>query len=115
MIDLDKMMAKSSSVDDVIQRNLESDPEFRAYWERTAFAREVATSIIRYRQEHGLDIDQLAGQLGLDAEIVGTLEDGEGDLDVSTLRLLSERLGLRFLLDIHPAKPDGVEVIYSVA
>jgi ribosome-binding protein aMBF1 (putative translation factor) len=115
MIDLDKLVAKSSSVDDVVQRNLESDSEFRAYWERTAFAREVAMSLIRYRREHGLEIDQLAAQLGLDAEIAGSLEEGEEDLDVSTLRLLSERLGLSFLLDIHPAKPGGVEVIYSVA
>ena len=84
----DRMLAQSSSVDDVIQRNLEADPEFRTYWERTAFAREVATNVIRYRQEHELDIDQLASRLGLDAEIVGTLEDGEEDLDMSTLRLL---------------------------
>lgn len=114
MMDLGKMLAKSSSIDDVIERNLEADPEFRADWERTAFAREVATSLVRYRQAHGLKIDQLASQLGLDAEAVGILEEGEEDLDVSTLRLLSERLGLSFLLDIHPAKPDSVEVIYSV-
>lgn len=49
MMDLDKMLAQSFSIDDVIERNLEADPEFRADWERTAFAREVATSLVRYR------------------------------------------------------------------
>jgi len=115
MIDRDKVRARSSSVEEVINRNLEADPEFRAYWERTAFAREVDTSLIRYRHEHGLDIDQLAARLGVDPEVVGTLEDGEEDLDVSTLRLLAERLDLRFTLDIHPAKPGGIEMTYSVA
>ena len=30
------------------------DPEFAAEWDRTAFARDVATRVARYRAEHGL-------------------------------------------------------------
>lgn len=105
----------SYSVEEVIERHRRDDPAFRESWDRSAFARDVSIAVLRYRVEHGLDIDQLAAHLGVDPETVGILEDGEEDPDLRTLRLLSERLGLRFALDIHPDPSSGVEVIHSVA
>ncbi len=103
------------SATELIERYKRDDPAFREMWERTAFARDVALAVLRYRAEHGLDIDQLADRLGVDSETVGALEDGEDDPDIHTLRLLSERLGLRFELDIHPGATSGVEMTHSVA
>ena len=107
--------ATSLSVDEVIERHKRQDPDFSERWDRGAFARDVAHAVLRYRIDHGLDMDQLAARLGVDSEMVGVLEEGEDDPDIGTLRLLSERLGLRFALDIHPGPSSGVEVIHSVA
>ena len=111
----DQLRKTSYTLDEVIDDHKRADPEFAAWWDRTAFARDVSIAIIRYRVDHGLDIDQLAAELGVDPEVVGSLEDGEDDPSIETLRLLAERLGLRFALDIHPGPSSGVEVIHSVA
>jgi transcriptional regulator with XRE-family HTH domain len=83
------------------------DPDFRAYWERTAFARAVAVEVIKYRAEHGLSQRALASQLGVSQAVVGRLELGEHEPRTATLRKLSQNLGMRFLLEIHPTgQPD---------
>ena len=107
--------ATSLSVDEVIERHKRQDPDFSQRWDQGAFARDVAHAVLRYRIDHRLDMDQLAAQLGVDPETVGILEEGDQDPDLPTLRLLTERLGLRFALDIHPGPSSGVEVIHSVA
>lgn len=111
----DQLQTNSIAAAELIERHKRDDPAFRAEWERTAFARDVAIAVLRYRLEHALDADQLAARLGVDAETVADLEDGEADPGIHILRLLSERLGLRFVLEIHPGTPSGVEVIHSVA
>jgi transcriptional regulator with XRE-family HTH domain len=78
------------------------DPDFREEWERTAVARAVAIQIIRYRAEQGLSQTALARRLGVSQSVVGRLELGEHEPKISTLRRLSQVLGLRFGLDIHP-------------
>lgn len=110
-----RLQTNSISAAELIERHAQDDPGFRAEWERTAFARDVALAVVRYRLDHGLDTDQLAARLGVDSETVAVLEDGEDDPDIHMLRLLSARLGLRFALDIHPGTSSGVEVIHSVA
>ncbi|MDQ3693997.1 MAG: helix-turn-helix domain-containing protein [Chloroflexota bacterium] len=111
----DRLAAMSITAEDLIERHMQDNSAFRDEWERGAFGREVAHAVIRYRIAHDLDIEQLADRLGVAAETVGTVEDGENDPEVGILRLLSARLGFRFTLDIHPANPAGVEVVYSVA
>lgn len=78
------------------------NPEFREEWERTAVARALAIQVIRYRAEHGLSQTALARRLGVSQSVVGRLELGEHEPKISTLRRLSQVLGLRFGLDIHP-------------
>lgn len=112
---IDRLNADSISVDQLIDQHKRDDPAFGEKWEHSAFAREVAHAVIRYRIDHDLSTDQLANVLGLDSEAVGLLEGGESEPDVGTLRRLLAHLGLRFTIDIHPADPNGAEIIYSVA
>lgn len=95
------MTINTRDFDDVLQEELQN-PEFRDYWERTALARAVAHQVIRYRIEHGLSQSALARLLGVSQPVVARLEMGEHEPKISTLRKLSQRLGLRFKLDIHP-------------
>lgn len=115
---------------DVLDESLE-DPDFREDWERTAFARAVAQQVIRYRIEHGLTQTGVARLVGVSQAVIGRLELGEHEPKMSTLRRLSEALGLSFSIDIHPVgKPvttpnaeatvarmaiDGVELVVATA
>lgn len=86
-----------------LMSDLLQDPEFREDWEASTFARVVANQVIRYRVDHDLSQRKLAIQLGIHASQVARLELGEHEPRVSTLQLLTRRLGLRFHIDIHPA------------
>lgn len=106
---------------DLREEQLQYDPAFRAYWERTALARAVSLAVIGYRVEHGLTQTQLARELGIRQPQVARLEQGEHNPSLGMLRRLSRVLGLRFIVDISPtgageAKntltlPRGVKVV----
>jgi DNA-binding XRE family transcriptional regulator len=96
------VMAQTVSFREMLHEQMK-DPDFRAEWERTAFARAVANQVIKYRIDHGLSQTALARRLGVSQSVVGRLELGEHEPKISTLRRLSQVLGLRFGLDIHPA------------
>lgn len=95
-------MSETVTYEDFLEEQLR-DPEFRAEWERTAYARAIANQVIRYRNGHGLSQTALAKRLGVSQAVVGRLELGEHEPKISTLQKLSERLGMRFMIDIHPA------------
>lgn len=95
-------MSETIRFEDFLEEQLQ-DPEFREEWERTAYARAIANQVIRYRGEHGLSQAALARKLGVSQPVVGRLELGEHEPKVSTLRNLSEKLGMRFVIDIHPS------------
>lgn len=79
--------------DDVVAANLE-DPEYRAEWERTRFAHEVAKRVIQYRIDHSLTQAELAQQLGMRQPHVARLEAGEHEPSLTTLRRLAQRLDM---------------------
>lgn len=85
-----------------MMRDLLQTPAVREEWERTAFARAVANQVLRYRIEHNLSQRALARRLGVSQGLVGRLELGEHEPRISTLQKLSQVLGLRFSIDIHP-------------
>jgi transcriptional regulator with XRE-family HTH domain len=89
---------------DQMMRDLLQNPTVREDWERTAFARAVANQVLRYRIEHDLSQRALAKRLGVSQALVGRLELGEHEPRISTLQKLSQILGLRFSIDIHPAE-----------
>ena len=53
-------LSEMKTNDELIAELLRTDPEFRAEWERTALAREVALAIVRYRADHDLSQRDLA-------------------------------------------------------
>ena len=83
------------------------DPEFRAEWDRTAFAEAVALRIIGYRVEHHLTQTALARQLGMKQPAVARLESGDVIPSLDTLSRIATRLGIPFHIDV---TPDGVAV-----
>lgn len=87
-----------------IAEEMNRDPEFRADWERTAFARVVAAQLIKYRAEHELSQRALAERLGVKQPYVARLEGGETNPEVETLINISRVLGIEFMIDITPAK-----------
>ncbi|MGI8553240.1 MAG: helix-turn-helix domain-containing protein [Dehalococcoidia bacterium] len=91
--------------EEVLEEQLQ-DPEVRGHWQRTALARAVAISSIRYRADHGLSQKQLAGLVGWKQPQVARLELGEHNPTIDTLVHLSQILGVEYLVDIRPAAND---------
>ncbi|HLJ68629.1 MAG TPA: helix-turn-helix transcriptional regulator [Chloroflexota bacterium] len=87
--------------DDIVAADLE-DPAYRAEWERTRFAHEVAKRVIQYRIDHSLTQAELARQLGMRQPHVARLEAGEHEPSLTTLRRLAQRLGVSFHIEITP-------------
>ncbi|WP_139342491.1 helix-turn-helix transcriptional regulator [Protofrankia sp. BMG5.30] len=79
-----------------------ADPPFRAEWDRTQLARQVANELVRYRARHNLTQAGLAEQTGLtEAEIVYL--EAEEEPSLAALARLSETLELSFQINIDPA------------
>jgi transcriptional regulator with XRE-family HTH domain len=93
-----------------VLREALQDPEFRAEWERTALARAVATWVVKYRTERKLSQTKLAAILGWRQPNVARLESGEHEPSLATLRLLAQKLGIEFLIDIAPADHESIWV-----
>jgi len=92
----------SQTASEFIQDQLDTDPEFRAEWERLALARAVAIAITRYRHDEKLSLRQMAELLGTNHPQVVRLESGDHEPDLRTLRLLAEKLGMSFMVSIQP-------------
>jgi DNA-binding XRE family transcriptional regulator len=89
------------TADEVLAENLR-DPAFRAEWERTAIAREVAKRLIAYRAEHHMTQSQVARQVGTVQSVIARLESGDQAPSLATLAKLSRGLGIEFHLTITP-------------
>ncbi|HEX3731618.1 MAG TPA: helix-turn-helix transcriptional regulator, partial [Mycobacteriales bacterium] len=66
----------------------------------SAFAREVALEVLRYRTEHDLTQVQFGELIGLSQPAVARLEDGEVNPTLKTLARISASTGLDFHLDV---------------
>lgn len=87
---------------------LEADPEARAQRERLALARAVGDAVIGYRVKHKISQRALAAKLGMRQSHVARLEASEHNPSVEMLQRLSEKLGLRFILDVAPMAADAL-------
>ncbi len=115
--------AKLIRAKDVLARHLE-DPAFRAEWERSTLARAVAVAVVGYRARHRLTQMQLAQRLGVRQPHIARLELGEHNPSIEMLQRLSRALGLRFIVEVAPARkgsrksaltlPPGVELVEDV-
>lgn len=88
------------SIDQIIAERQASDPEFAEEWDRTAFARQVAITIARYRADRGMTQRDLAEATGLKQPAIARLELGEGVPSLATLAKLSRATGLEFQVDV---------------
>jgi len=84
-----------------------SDPAYRAEYERTRLANEVAIRVIRYRTEHGLTQTAFGRLVGMRQPHVARLESGEHEPSLTTLTRLSAALDVGFTLAI---TPEGVQL-----
>ena len=94
-------MTTGKTLQEVIDRELRNDPEFRKEWERTRIAREVAIRVVAYRAAHSLTQEELGARLGLKQPAVARLEAGEHVPSVLMLGRLAERLGMEFHIRDH--------------
>jgi transcriptional regulator with XRE-family HTH domain len=99
---LDMKLTEMKTNDELIAELLRDDPEFRAEWERTALARAVAATIVRYRSEHDLSQRELADRLRMKQPQVARLELGEVNPSMETLMRVSAQLGIEFTIDVRP-------------
>jgi ribosome-binding protein aMBF1 (putative translation factor) len=72
------------------------DPAFRAEWDRTAFARDVALRILRYRTENDLTQTALARKVRMTQSVIARLESGDQPPSIPTLAKLSAGTGMDF-------------------
>lgn len=93
-------ISELKTINEIAQEKRESDPEYRAEWDRTAFAREVAIAIVRYRTERGMSQRDLATATGLTQPAIARLETGDHAPSLATLVKLTRSTGLRFRFDI---------------
>lgn len=77
--------------------------EFRAQWQRLAFARHVAAELIRYRADNALSQSDLARMLDISQPRVAKLESGEFNPRIETIIEITRRTGVEFAFDSAPA------------
>lgn len=99
----DVKLSEMDTNDELIAKQLGTDPEFRAEWERTALARAVAVAIVRYRADQDLSQRELAERLGMKQPQVARLELGEVNPSMDTLMRISSSLRIEFTIDVRPA------------
>jgi ribosome-binding protein aMBF1 (putative translation factor) len=89
--------------DEALQESLEADDDVRIAWEETALAREVALRVLAFRTEHGLSQVAFGRMIGVSQPRVATIESGEHEPSISTLKRLANALEIEFAIDITPA------------
>jgi len=89
---------------------LDVEPEARIRRERLALARAVGDAVIGYRINHGLSQRALATKLGVRQSHIARLEASQHNPSVETIQRLSEKLGLRFVLDVGPVAAEALRL-----
>lgn len=80
------------------------DAEFRAEWDRLAFARDVAVQVIAYRADHEMSQRALAKLLGTTQPQVARIENALHEPAHETLARLASKLDMEFTINYAPAK-----------
>lgn len=84
----------------MVQTTALDNPEYRAEWERTQFAHEVAMRVVAYRVKHKVTQAELAHTLGMRQPHIARLEAGDHEPSLATLSRLARVLGMEFHIDI---------------
>ncbi|MFB9337016.1 helix-turn-helix domain-containing protein [Actinoplanes octamycinicus] len=96
----DVKLSGLKSAGEVIEERRQADAGFLDEWDRTAFAREVAVTVVRYRAEQGISQRRLADLTGLQQPAIARLERGSEAPGLATLARLTRATGLTFRLEI---------------
>jgi len=88
-------LSEMKTIDAVIDDHRQ-DPEFRAEWDRLAFARQVAVRVLEYRTGRGLSQRALAEIVGMAQPAIARLESGDHQPTLDTLARLTRATGLEF-------------------
>jgi DNA-binding XRE family transcriptional regulator len=92
-------LSELSTAEELHERDM-ADPAYRAEYERTRFANDIAIRVLRYRTEHGLTQTAFGRLVGMRQPHVARLESGEHEPSLSTLVRLATALGEDFTVDI---------------
>lgn len=99
-------LSELKNASQVVEEDYRDDPQFRAEWDRTAFARDVALRIVRYRTKNGLTQSALARRVGVTQFVIARLESGDQPPSAPTLAKLSVGTGLDFDVKIKNGSKD---------
>ncbi|MCL4414235.1 MAG: helix-turn-helix transcriptional regulator [Acidimicrobiales bacterium] len=102
-------LSELTTAEELHERDM-ADPAYRAEYERTRFANDIAIRVLRYRAEHGLTQTAFGRLVGMRQPHVARLESGEHEPSLSTLIRLAGALGEDFTVDI---KADGARLRQS--
>ena len=102
-------LSELTTAEELHERDM-ADPSYRAEYERTRFANDIAIRVLRYRAEHGLTQTAFGRLVGMRQPHVARLESGEHEPSLSTLIRLAGALGEHFTVDI---KADGARLRQS--
>ncbi len=94
-------LSELTTAEEIHTRDM-ADPAYRAEFERTRFANEVAIQVLRYRTDHNLTQTAFGRLVGMRQPHVARLEAGEHEPSLSTLVRLSAALGVDFTVEINP-------------
>lgn len=93
-------LSELTTAEELHERDM-ADPAYRAEYERTRFANDIAIRVLRYRSEHGLTQTAFGRLVGMRQPHVARLESGEHEPSLSTLVRLAAALGENFAVDIN--------------
>ena len=96
-------LSEPTTAEEIHERDM-ADPAYRAEYERTRFANDIAIRVQRYRTEHGLTQTAFGQLVGMRQPHVARLESGEHEPSLSTLVRLAGALGEDFTVDIKPER-----------
>ncbi|MHB1548525.1 MAG: helix-turn-helix domain-containing protein [Acidimicrobiales bacterium] len=102
-------LSELTTAEEIHKRDL-ADPAYRAEYERTRFANDIAIRVLRYRTDHDLTQTAFGRLVGMRQPHVARLESGEHEPSLSTLVRLAGALGEDFTVDI---KPNGARLRQS--
>jgi ribosome-binding protein aMBF1 (putative translation factor) len=88
------------SLDQVVEDEYSQDEGFRAEWDRTSFAREVANRVVQYRVDNKLSQRDLAKIVDMVQPQIARLEKAEHQPSFETLVKLSRGTGLKFRFEV---------------
>lgn len=89
--------------EELLDAQLEEDPEFRAEWERTALARAIAVAVLQFRSDRRMSQSALGEALNMTQPQIARLERGDVNPTMDTLVRVAVGLGIELTINVTPA------------